>query len=90
MTRNLCLENKVSFSSSDLRPGRQTVGGGTNMFGETMTQPPKMKVCITRGREVHISVQIEDSGEGAYCTTMEGMEKTGRGSSEGPHQCKHQ
>jgi len=59
------------------------------MFGETMTQPPKMKVYITRGREVCISIQIEDSGEGAYCTTTEGTEKTGRGSSKGPCQCKH-
>ena len=40
-----------------------------------MTQPFKMKVCIARGWEVCISVQIEDPREEAYCSTMEGAEK---------------
>ena len=40
-----------------------------------MTWPFKMKVCIARGWEVHISVRIEDPREGAYCSTTEGAEK---------------
>ena len=42
-----------------------------------MTQPFKMKVCIARGWEAPISVQIGGKGEKAYCTT-EGVEKMAR------------
>jgi hypothetical protein len=73
MTRNLWPEDKASSSSSDLRAGRQTAGGGTDILGETMTRPFKMKVCIAR--EVRINVRIEDSRGGTYCSTTEGAKK---------------